>query len=202
MFTRTLRNGLRSLNNVSQVQLSLRSAQKAFYSHLPISEQDSELLRSLEREMEFEKGNSEEDTPGFLKEFQKLKLFKIEDTPGNNEVVLTRDTSAEKITVTFSIDDINNAEEDEATEEIIMPVSTVITVQKKSSNVGALTFQAVVENGGFQITHITHTDDPKLAVSDDAESDYQRRGQYIGPIFNDLDETLSSAFCEYLDARK
>lgn len=50
--------------------------------------------------------------PDHLKEFLDNTAFELQDTKGSEEVLLTRTFGDEKITVRFSVDDLNNPEED------------------------------------------------------------------------------------------
>ncbi|KAJ3370508.1 Mitochondrial acidic protein mam33 [Allomyces arbusculus] len=173
---------------------------------------DSELVDVLAKELQFEKENMQPAMPSFLSEFLARKTFTVQDRPGDNEVVMAREFGNEKITVTFSIDDVANAQPIEDADgqptrdgdEVAydFPVATVITITKKTgADAGAITFQTIVEGGQLQITNVTFTDDPVLAVADTAEADYKRRGQYVGPVFDELDDNLAAAFHTYLEAR-
>ncbi|KAL9052326.1 MAG: hypothetical protein Q9162_005470 [Coniocarpon cinnabarinum] len=50
--------------------------------------------------------------PNHIKEYVDNSAFTIQDTPGQEEVVMTRSFGDEKIKVTFSVDDLNNTEEE------------------------------------------------------------------------------------------
>ncbi|KAI9188966.1 Mitochondrial acidic protein mam33 [Blastocladiella emersonii ATCC 22665] len=163
---------------------------------------DADLVKILAQELSYEQENAETAVPTFLANFNAKKTFTILDRPGENEVVLSREFANEKITLTFSIDDVANVEPIEGSEEVAFPVSVVITVAKKAAaDAGAVSFQAIADGGAFQITNVTYNDDSVLATLDSAEADYKRRGTYVGPIFDELDDQLSEAFYAYLDAR-
>jgi complement component 1 Q subcomponent-binding protein len=166
---------------------------------------DSELSSILSKELDYEKANFQEENlnePEFLSEFQSKNLFSISDQPGENEVTLTREYGMEKVMVTFSIDDVVNAQSEEESDAVSLPISAVITITKPAvPAVGALTFQSIMEDGAVQITNVTHSRDPALAMADTAEADYKRRGEYIGPVFEELDDALSAVWYDYLDAR-
>jgi len=53
------------------------------------------LSQKLQQELEYEKENETEEVPDFLKAFQAQGIWKIEDTPGQDEVVLTRNFGQE-----------------------------------------------------------------------------------------------------------
>jgi len=42
----------------------------------------------------------------------------------------------------------------------------------------------------------------QLATAQSAEADYERRGNYVGPPFGNLDEELQAHFEKYLDERE
>ncbi|ORZ33319.1 mitochondrial glyco protein [Catenaria anguillulae PL171] len=182
--------------------VALKATTQVAMRRMYSSVSDTELLSVLNRELKYEQENSDKATPAFLAEFHAKKTFSIQDRPGENEVVLSREFGSEKITLTFSIDDVANVEPIEGTEEVAFPVSVVITVTKKAAaDAGAVTFQTIADGGAFQITNITFNDDSVLATMDTAEADYKRRGTYVGPIFDELDDNLSNAFYQYLEAR-
>ncbi|KAI9894184.1 MAG: hypothetical protein M1814_004038 [Vezdaea aestivalis] len=81
---------------------------------------DQELVAKVDSELSMEKhmGDVTKLSPE-LKQYLEEGPFKIVDSPGTEEIVLTRNFGNEKITVTFSIDDLNalideNEENDEA----------------------------------------------------------------------------------------
>lgn len=54
-------------------------------------EDDAQLAKKLESEIEFETSMKEQDgTPAAVKEYLENSPFKLEDTPGQEEIVLTR----------------------------------------------------------------------------------------------------------------
>jgi len=80
---------------------------------------DRDLSHKLAQESKFEQkaNDSTAVEPDFLKRFRQVNLFQIHDTPGRDEVVLTRTFGNEQIRVTFSVDDINNLQDDEVLDE-------------------------------------------------------------------------------------
>ncbi|KAJ4387955.1 Mitochondrial acidic protein mam33 [Gnomoniopsis smithogilvyi] len=96
-------------------RVPVRSQISAFSTSLlrnsAASNVDSELSAKLSAEMEFEAGVKEgESLPVSVKDFLENGPFDIKDTPGMQDVVLTRNFGNEKITVTFSIADIADME--------------------------------------------------------------------------------------------
>ncbi|KAI9728483.1 MAG: hypothetical protein M1828_003885 [Chrysothrix sp. TS-e1954] len=72
-----------------------------------------ELSGKLESELNVEREMRDPDSmPEHLKEYLDNSPFKLQDNAGQEEVVLTRTFGDEKIRVAFSIDDLNNVDED------------------------------------------------------------------------------------------
>ncbi|KAL0135987.1 mitochondrial acidic protein MAM33 [Mucor lusitanicus] len=85
---------------------------------------DPDLIHLLDEELQFE--TTETEAPAFIKEFLDTNLFQIEDKVGHDKVTLTRTFGNEKISVIFSISDINNTVE-EFTEEELQDGEEIIT---------------------------------------------------------------------------
>ncbi|KAL8281405.1 hypothetical protein RQP46_006089 [Phenoliferia psychrophenolica] len=222
--SRTLIRSTRSLStrsvrpSTALARLSLPSA--SFSSTAFARSNPTPLSLKLAEEIKFEKDNTEAE-PAFLADFKKDNVWAIEDTAGADEVILTRTWENESIRILFSISDIDAPQdeasfEDEASAEVqegdepteetdgegsdeSFPIETTITVTKKGQ--GALTIDAVVEDGIFNISNIAFYKDAKLAVGLTAEDDWKRQGLYIGPDFQNLDESVQSEFENYLEER-
>ncbi|KAL2015811.1 hypothetical protein VTK56DRAFT_4727 [Thermocarpiscus australiensis] len=83
------------------------------FRRAPAGEVDEELSAKLASEIEFEHDVKEnEPLPASVKDFLENSPFKVEDTPGKEDVILTRTYNDEKITVSFSIADLHNYEPD------------------------------------------------------------------------------------------
>lgn len=83
------------------------------FRQAPAGEVDEELSAKLDSEIQFETEVKEnEPQPASIKDFLENGPFELQDTPGKEEVVLTRTYGNEKITVTFSIADLANYEPD------------------------------------------------------------------------------------------
>lgn len=120
-----------------------------------------------------------------------------------------------RIRVLFSIADINNASPDEgffqeesaeATVEEedselppAFPVRASVTVEKADK--GSVVIDTVAQDGDIMIESVMFYKDGKLATEQSAEADWQRRGLYIGPQFDELDEGLQQLFAQYLEER-
>ncbi|KAI1456323.1 mitochondrial glycoprotein [Annulohypoxylon moriforme] len=78
------------------------------------SEVDEELSVKLESEIQFEGSMKEVDQrPASVKDFLENSPFELKDEPGKEDVTLTRKFGNETITVTFSISDLANYENDD-----------------------------------------------------------------------------------------
>ncbi|KAL3426264.1 regulatory protein SUAPRGA1 [Phlyctema vagabunda] len=72
------------------------------------AEGDEELIAKIESEIQMENEMKDADpTPASITEYLENSPFKITDTPGQEEVILTRQFGDEKIRVSFSIADLN-----------------------------------------------------------------------------------------------
>ncbi|MCJ1312169.1 hypothetical protein MMC25_005843 [Agyrium rufum] len=76
-------------------------------------EVDVELSSKLESELNMEKDMRDiEKLPETIQDFLDNSAFELHDTPGQEEVTLTRSFGEEKIKITFSIADLNAMDED------------------------------------------------------------------------------------------
>ncbi|EHL00866.1 putative Mitochondrial acidic protein MAM33 [Glarea lozoyensis 74030] len=74
-------------------------------------EADDELIMKLDSELQIEKEmKDKEGAPVSVRDYIQNGPFEVIDTPGQEDVVLTRQFGDEKIHITFSIADINNLE--------------------------------------------------------------------------------------------
>ncbi|KAG8794082.1 Mitochondrial acidic protein mam33 [Serendipita sp. 399] len=175
------------------------------------TEADKQLLTTLDSEIkhEVESMNEVPEQPEFLQEFKKAGIWTIEDAPGQDEVFITRKFEGENIRVMFTISDVENSEpvfdeegseeEDEEALSGLFPIRASIQVTKPTG--GALNIEALVQDGIFSIETVSYYKDAKLASEMSAESDYKRRGKYIGPQFEHLDVSVQEAFEAYLSER-
>ncbi|RUS13226.1 mitochondrial glyco protein, partial [Endogone sp. FLAS-F59071] len=188
------------------VELLRSYAPTAAFQNRTFSTVDKDLMHKLDEEITYERSTQENGTPKFVKNFLKNNSFKIEDRPGHDEVIMSRDFGNEKIKILFSISDINNgnveesdleeeevAESDDDDEESSsFPVRCSVTIEKvrfsSTQDNRALTIDTVAQDGAFMIESILFYRDSRLAGDTSAEADWQRRGLYIGPQFGELDE--------------
>lgn len=105
---------LRHSTNTSLSSNVLWSARVAFMSSLvarrsSIRECDEELSAKIESEIQVEEDmKANEQQPASVKDFLENTEYKLQDTPGQETVKLTRSICDEKITVSFSIADLTN----------------------------------------------------------------------------------------------
>ncbi|WFD33837.1 Mitochondrial acidic protein mam33 [Malassezia cuniculi] len=178
-------------------------------------ESDAELASSLQQEIEYEREAAAETggaVPDWLSQFKSEGVWQIEDRPGSDEVALTRQFGNEHIRVLFSIGEIdttdptNELEADE-TEDVAsdgefhgsFPVRCAISIAKNGA--GSLNIDAQAADGQFVVENVTFYQDDKLATALTAEADWARRGLYIGPQFETLDENVQTHFESYLAER-
>ncbi|KAK0101290.1 Mitochondrial acidic protein mam33 [Cadophora gregata] len=192
-------------------------------------ETDVELAAKLDSEIQMENEMKEEGgIPTSVKDYLENGPFEIIDTPGQEEVVLTRQFGDEKIRVTFSIADLNamdpeadyqdpamsdeadegskSAEEQgeesaegEEEQDQSFPARLNIVVEKASK--GALAVEAVVQDGMVVIENVYYYTDAAHAHAKSAEKVHERQDLYVGPPFGNLDEDLQVLLERYLDER-
>jgi len=182
-------------------------------SVLGSGESDLSLSQKLHEELKFEQESAAEDaySPAFLEAFKEDGVWNVEDIAGHDEVALTREFGDEKIRLLFSIADIDTPTEPEftpeegesapeaETQDASFPIRTSITVTKTGN--GALSIDAIVQDGAFIVDNISFYRDEKLANDATAEADWKRRGLYIGPQFDHLDVNVQELFERYLEER-
>eukprot|EP00842_Homolaphlyctis_polyrhiza_P003381 jgi/Hompol1/4043/HPOL_006894-RA len=164
---------------------------------------DKDLSHKLREELKFEVDAAKDNDTSFIEEFKKKGVWKVEDKAGSKEVYLTRSFGNEKITVYFNTDaltDSNNFEDQPDNEDEGFPVVTSVIIEKQGVE-GALEITATAEDGAFFVDHVSHVKSGSLALDQSAEGDWQRRGQYGGPVFGDLDDGLQELFGRYLEER-
>lgn len=112
------------------------------------------------------------------------------------------------IRVTFSISDVENEpvfdedEQGEDSEEAIgsmFPLRCSISITKPAG--GAISIEALAQDGIFSIEHVSFYKDAKLATDLTSEADWKRRATYLGPQFEHLDVTVQEGLEAYLAER-
>ena len=66
---------------------------------------------------------------------------------------------------------------------------------------GSLEIQASSEADAFFIDTVNHFKSSSLAADQTAQGDWDRRGLYGGPVFNELDSSVVEQFHKYLEER-
>jgi complement component 1 Q subcomponent-binding protein len=171
---------------------------------------DGDVSAKIAEELAYEKEAKIEGDPEFLKEFKTSGIWTIEDIPGNDEITIHRKFGNEHIRLVFSIADLQSAEDnleshdDEEVSaddgETSYPLRCSFTVSKPSVP-GALSIDAVCQEGGFVVENVSFYNDAKVATDLTAEADWKRRGLYIGPQFESLDLSLQEEFDKFLRER-
>ncbi|KAJ7255810.1 mitochondrial glycoprotein [Mycena haematopus] len=167
------------------------------------------LAQKLREEISYEDQlakDSKEQTPEFLANFLEAGTWDIKDTPGNDEVFLTRKFGDESIRLMFSIADLQGMEdEDEGTDdEANEPPPTELRVSlsiSKSTHDGALNADMYCANDAFQIANCAFFASARIGQELSIESDFARRTIYTGPLFETLDTGLQERFEEFLRER-
>lgn len=186
-------------------------------------ETDSDLAAKLQVELDLETDVKEDAVlPASIKDFIENGPFKVTDIEGKDDVVLTREFGDEKITVTFSIADLANFDEDMYNEEDDMeegvasevededdeevaqpgpPCRLHVVIEKPGKSTGALNVEATCTETGIMIENFHYYKKGELAHSETVEQDYASQGVYPGPPFGSLDEDLQILVERYLEER-
>ncbi|KAI8974846.1 mitochondrial glycoprotein [Trametes punicea] len=178
---------------------------------------DVALAQKLEEELKYESEAATPGEPDFLKAFKAQGTWMIDDTPGSDEVTLTRKFGNEDIRLIFSIADIQTEQEPEFEEGVEGEEATAEAEESdiplhsfpircsfsftKSTAPGALTIDAMCQEGTFVIDNISYYNDAKVGTELTAEADWKRRGYYLGPQFDTLDISLQDEFDKFLQER-
>jgi len=196
------------------------------------NETDEELSSKLGSEIEFEEDVKEnEPQPTSIKDFLDNGPFEIKDIPGKEEVVLTRSFGNEKITVTFSIADLQNFDQDNlyeddaalSDEDVGSPeqqgqrnaegeeedlegteepsVPCRLNIVVEKPNNGALAIEAIAQDGAIVVENLFYYKDAKLAHAESADASHESQSVYPGPPFGSLDEDLQILMERYLEER-
>ncbi|EGO03975.1 hypothetical protein SERLA73DRAFT_175685 [Serpula lacrymans var. lacrymans S7.3] len=175
---------------------------------------DVVLSQKLAEELKYEKeAIADVAEPDFLKTFKEQDQWKIDDVEGNDEVTLTRKFGNESIRLMFSIADIQAADEDPEYEQEdgdeasgedqpahSYPIRTSFSITKEGAK-GSINIDTMCQEGAFVVDNISYYPDAKLGTELTAESDWKRRGLYIGPQFDTLDVSVQEEFEKYLQER-
>lgn len=165
-----------------------------------------------------------EPQPASVKDFLDNSPFEIQDTPGVQNVVLTRTYNNEKITVTFSIADIANMENDMFDEDSALGdedgarsqeneemddadtgnepnVTCRLNIVVEKPGKGALNIEAIAQDANIIVENMYFYNDPAIAHAANPEAEHKGRDIYTGPPFGTLDEDLQLLMETYLDER-
>ncbi|TDL22885.1 mitochondrial glyco protein [Rickenella mellea] len=177
---------------------------------------DIALVSKLKEEIKYEKETAAEvGEPEFIKEFESHGTWKIHESPGQDEVTLTRTFGNESsvslpLPLPFAI-----------RLSLPFPIAIAIAIaiaiptlpfpflvpspicpsHKKPEGGGALTFDTLLQEGAFVVDTIPYYSDSALGTDLTAEADWKRRGLYIGPRYDQLDTGVQEEFEKYLEER-
>ncbi|TEY63938.1 hypothetical protein BOTCAL_0149g00230 [Botryotinia calthae] len=194
-------------------------------------ESDAELVEKLASEIKMEEEMKElEELPTSVKDYMENGPFEILDTPGQEEVVLTRSFGDEKIRVSFSIADLNaydpdadefqdramsdedpnidpadpselNPENPSDAEVESQGFPARVNIIVEKKGKGALAIETVAEDGMIVIDNVYYYADAAHAYAKTTEAVHQRQDMYVGPPYGNLDEDLQVLMERYLDER-
>jgi len=190
------------------------------------------LITKLESEIGVENELKDDgELPTSVKDYLENGPFEVIDTPGNEEVVLTRTFGDEKIRVSFSIADLNALDPESDYQDRAMGDEDEINQGKPSAEdgvdeegsegedsddsswparlevtiekpgKGAMVIEADVQDGMVVIDNVYHYTDVSHAYGKSADKVHERQELYAGPPFSNLDEDLQAMFERYLDER-
>jgi complement component 1 Q subcomponent-binding protein len=175
---------------------------------------DLALAQKLAEEIAYEREAAAQESgePDFVKDFKAQGKWQIAETPGADEVTMTRKFGNETIRLMFSIADVQNQGEDvfedqEGGEgETIEPTAEVYPIRcslsiTKSTGPGALNMDALCQEGAFLVDNVSFYPDAAIGTDLTAEADWKRRGLYIGPQFDTLDVSVQEEFERFLQER-
>ncbi|KAL8718774.1 MAG: hypothetical protein Q9225_004137 [Loekoesia sp. 1 TL-2023] len=162
-------------------QVASRPRYAAFSTSQTVREKegqvDQELSAKFESELRIEKETRDSDTlPAHIQDYLDNSPFQLEDKPGQEEVALTRKFGDESIRITFSIDDLNNMNQEEddqfdtdpalSDEDAADAVET--NVQSGGANTKGAINQGRTKGGNFAVAP-----EDSVAPSDRAEGSYE-----------------------------
>ncbi|KAL9122051.1 MAG: hypothetical protein Q9187_001398 [Circinaria calcarea] len=144
---------------------------------------DQELSAKFESELQLEKEMRDTDElPANVKDFLDNSPFELHDTPGQEEVVLTRTFGDEKIRITFNIADLNALDEDadRYSEDKALYDEDGSDMPTDTQSGGAQSKHTInqgrTKDGNFNIApedSIAPADRPELADSESPEEDQE-----------------------------
>ncbi|KAJ1675524.1 Mitochondrial acidic protein mam33 [Spiromyces aspiralis] len=176
-----------------------------------------DLTLVLQEEIDYERNALEEEgKPEFISSFVEKTGFKIQETEGQNDVIMTRN-----IHVRFNISEILNRDDNLADVEVYnenaegvtkegetpadeeleeFPVSFSVCIVKPNHK-SVLSFDLIAEEGEIGVERTMFFPDEATALEQTAERDWQRRGHYMGPVFGHLSDDLKENIDVYLEER-
>ncbi|KAJ7765268.1 regulatory protein suaprga1 [Mycena metata] len=168
-----------------------------------------QLAQKLREELNYEEETTSDEIPQFLADFKESGVWKIEDTPANDEVFITRTFGEEKIRIMFSIADLHNIdpEEDEPSEdanaqvEEPSPEFRVLLSITKPNHPGALNAYLYCTEDEIHPVTLGFYKSARVAQELTIEADFLRRTVYTGPPIEMLDLGLQEDFGSFLRER-
>lgn len=176
------------------------------------NEDKTPLLQRLEEEVEHEKAEEAPKMPADCSAFLRKHGWELIESKNSEKVQLKRAHNNDMVTVSFSVYDYPQSEEDfdDETEDVdeedaedLMGSNIDLTVditKKNGPDAGTLTFDIGASNEEYlEIKGVQYFADSSLAGDQSAEKDHARAKLYGGPEYECLGEDLKSAFDRYIE---
>ncbi|KAG1746933.1 mitochondrial glycoprotein [Suillus lakei] len=160
----------------------------------------------------------------FITTFKRQGTWQYSDAKGSSEIVLTRNFNNERISVVFSLSDMeqldgdsdssgedgfdsdgsshNGDDSDSESEENDgdeAALNCTVTISKPNKGVMLVRCSAI--GGVFQLDNVSYTNNTNLATVKSAEEDFSRQNVYIAPDFDILPSGLQEQLNEFLEIR-
>lgn len=179
---------------------AIKPAALTFYPRLYNSVRCSSTLSKLiAQEISKEKSQeSHELVDSTLKQIQSqvLTIFKLDETPGNTIVKLTRTYKDEQIEVTFNVEDTTDVMDERLVDlekaEDVSPGGVMIPIEIKITKGDDILYISATASDYLTIFRVGH-EDPEVVDAPD---------RWQGPDFHFLGDDLQLAFYELLQERK
>lgn len=178
------RRTLYTIRNSSLLPQLLQGASRPRYAAFSTSQivretegqVDQQLSAKLESELQIEKETRDSDTlPADIQDFLNNSPFELEDIPGQEEVALTRKFGDESIRITFSIDDLNNVDQeaDEFDSDPALSDEEVADAAETNMQSGGGNTKGAINQGRTKGGNFAVAPEDSIAPSDRAEGSYE-----------------------------
>lgn len=187
------------------------ASQRLFSVSFPALNKKADVIDILNSEIRIEKEMAaQEEKPEIIESFLQSTSFKIVETEGRSLHEIVKETEDVKVHVYFDVSQITNipqpvpeeaaaeegAEYDDFNEEF---ANLNVVLENKNTN-SAISVEILfkLDDGSLYIESLTPYKTAEEALSESAEAEALRQIAYHGPAFSNLDESLQTAFEDYL----